>query len=44
MTYDYATTFYPLWAGLASDDQARAVDANLYLLEQPGGLAMKRRP
>ena len=39
-TYDYATTFYPLWAGLASDDQARAVDANLRLFEQPGGLAM----
>jgi alpha,alpha-trehalase len=39
-TYDYATTFYPLWAGLASDDQARAVDANLHLFEQPGGLAM----
>ncbi len=39
-TYDYATTFYPLWAGLASDDQARDVDANLHLFEQPGGLAM----
>ncbi len=39
-TYDYATTFYPLWAGLASDDQARAVEANLHLFEQPGGLAM----
>jgi alpha,alpha-trehalase len=39
-TYDYATTFYPLWAGLASDDQARAVDASLHLFEQLGGLAM----
>lgn len=39
-TYDYATTFYPLWVGLASDGQARAVDANLRLFEQPGGLAM----
>jgi len=39
-TYDYATTFYPLWVGLASDGQARAVDANLHVFEQPGGLAM----
>ena len=39
-TYDYATTFYPLWVGLASDDQARTVDANLHIFEQPGGLAM----
>ena len=39
-TYDYATTFYPLWAGLASNDQARAVESNLRLFEQPGGLAM----
>lgn len=39
-TYDYATTFYPLWAGLASNDQARMVDAKLRLFEHPGGLAM----
>src|SRR6202007_1871428 len=24
-TYEYATTFYPLWAGLASPEQAQAV-------------------
>ncbi|HTX16798.1 MAG TPA: trehalase family glycosidase [Candidatus Baltobacteraceae bacterium] len=41
-SYDYATTFYPLWAGLASKEEARAVDANLKLFEQPGGLAMSR--
>src|ERR1700723_3851859 len=41
-TYDYATTFYPLWAGLASPEQAQAVVKNLSLFEQPGGLAMSR--
>jgi alpha,alpha-trehalase len=41
-TYDYLTTFYPLWVGLATPEQARAVDANLKLFEQPGGLAMSR--
>jgi alpha,alpha-trehalase len=40
--YEYLTTFYPLWAGLATPEQARAVDANLKLFEQPGGLAMSR--
>ena len=42
-TYDYATTFYPLWAGLASPGQAKAVMRNLNLFEQPGGLAMSDR-
>jgi len=41
-SYQYATTFYPLWAGLASKEEARAVDANLHLFEQPGGLVMSR--
>jgi alpha,alpha-trehalase len=41
-SYDYATTFYPLWAGLASPEQAQAVVKNLSLFEQPGGLAMSR--
>jgi alpha,alpha-trehalase len=41
-SYEYATTFYPLWAGFASEEQARAVAANLRLFEQPGGLAMSR--
>ena len=41
-TYEYATTFYPLWAGLASKGQARAIAQNLGLFEQPGGLAMSR--
>jgi alpha,alpha-trehalase len=42
-TYEYATTFYPLWAGLATPQQAQAVDRNLKIFEQPGGLAMSTR-
>jgi alpha,alpha-trehalase len=42
-SYEYATTFYPLWAGLASKEQAHAVAQNLKLFEQPGGIAMSRR-
>ena len=41
-TYEFATTFYPLWAGLASEAQARALMKNLARFEQPGGLAMSR--
>jgi len=39
-SYRYATTFYPLWAGLAAPGQARAVEKNLTSLERPGGLSM----
>lgn len=38
-TYVYVTTFYPLFAGLATTAQAQAVMRNLSKLEQPGGLA-----
>jgi alpha,alpha-trehalase len=38
--YKYATTFYPLWAGLATPEQAKAVAANVKLFEHRGGLAM----
>jgi alpha,alpha-trehalase len=41
-TYEYATTFYPLWVGAASEAQAEAVVHNLPLFEHPGGLAMSR--
>jgi alpha,alpha-trehalase len=41
-SYEYATTFYPLWVGLASKEQARAVVSHLSMFEQPGGLAMSR--
>ena len=40
--YVYATTFYPLWAGLATKEQAKAIVHNLGLFEQHGGLAMSR--
>jgi alpha,alpha-trehalase len=39
-TYDYITTFYPLWAGLATPEQAKAVIANLKTFERKGGLLM----
>jgi len=39
-TYNYATTFYPLWAGLATPEQAHAVENNLKLFEKPGGIMM----
>lgn len=39
-SYEYATTFYPLWAGLATPEQARAVQRNLKLFDQPGGIVM----
>jgi len=42
-TYEYITTFYPLWAGLATKEQAEAVRRNLSIFERPGGLAMSNR-
>jgi alpha,alpha-trehalase len=39
-SYEYITTLYPLWAGLASPEQAQAVVRNLSIFERPGGLAM----
>ena len=39
-TYKYATTFYPLWAGMATPEQAKAVAKNVADLDHPGGLAM----
>jgi len=39
-TYVYASMFYPLWAGLATPEQAKGVVANLKGFEQPGGLPM----
>jgi len=41
--YEFATTFYPLWAGLASKAQAARVRLNLKLFEAPGGLLTSTR-
>ncbi|HVJ08603.1 MAG TPA: trehalase family glycosidase [Acidisarcina sp.] len=39
-TYNYITAFYPLWAGLASKQQAAQVEKHLSVFEHAGGLAM----
>jgi len=39
-TYNYITTFYPLWARAASAEQIAGVEKNLNLIERPGGIAM----
>jgi alpha,alpha-trehalase len=39
-SYQYITTFYPLWAGLATPQQARAVDSKLKVFEHAGGAVM----
>ena len=39
-TYRYLTTFYPLWAGLADEQQVTGLEKNLHWFEQKGGLAM----
>jgi alpha,alpha-trehalase len=41
--YRYATTFYPLWTGLATKAQANAVMKHLGTFEQPGGICMSNR-
>lgn len=42
--YPYITTFYPLWAGAASAQQAAAVRGKLAIFERKGGLSMDNRP
>lgn len=42
-SYEFLTTFYPLWAGAASAEQAGRVEANLSLFEKRGGPAMSTR-
>jgi alpha,alpha-trehalase len=36
--YPFLTSFYPLWAGIATREQAARVAGNLTRFEQPGGL------
>ena len=36
--YHFLTTFYPLWAGIASKEQAARIVKNLPLFEKVGGL------
>jgi alpha,alpha-trehalase len=42
--YPFATTFFPLWAGIASPEQAAAVVRNLTVFEKPGGLETSPNP
>ncbi len=39
-SYEYVTTFLPLWAGLATAEQAQSLVKHLATFEQPGGLVM----
>ncbi len=36
--YEFATTFYPLWTGIASDEQAERIVENLGKFKAPGGV------
>jgi alpha,alpha-trehalase len=38
--YEYITTFYPLWAGVATPEQAQALVKHVADFERPGGLLM----
>lgn len=39
-TYHYISMFYPLWSGLASPEQAKAIAGHVSLFEHEGGMAM----
>ncbi|MBC7792989.1 MAG: alpha,alpha-trehalase, partial [Clostridia bacterium] len=41
--YPFATTFFPLWSGIASKAQAAEVAKNLKLFEAPGGIMTSTR-
>ncbi len=38
--YEYVTAFFPLWAGIPTQEQARAAMQHLSTFEKPGGLVM----
>jgi alpha,alpha-trehalase len=42
-SYDYVTAFFPMWAGIATPEQASALVKHLSTFEQPGGLVMSPR-
>ena len=42
-SYEYVTMFFPMWAGIPTPDQARAVMQHLSTFEKPGGLVMSPR-
>jgi alpha,alpha-trehalase len=42
-TYEFGTTFYPLWSGWASPQQAAALQKNLKVFERPGGMLTSPR-
>ncbi len=37
--YAFITSLFPLWAGVATREQARSVESHLNLFERPGGLS-----
>jgi alpha,alpha-trehalase len=39
-SYEYVTTFLPMWTGIATPEQARSIMKNLAVFEKPGGLVM----
>lgn len=39
-TYEYVTTYFPMWAGIATPEQAASLVKNLKIFERPGGLVM----
>jgi alpha,alpha-trehalase len=41
--YEFATTFYPLWLGIADKTQAERLVKNLSLFEAPGGIFTSTR-
>ncbi len=36
--YAFITSLYPLWAGVATREEANKIEAQLNLFERPGGL------
>jgi len=41
--YNYISAYYPLWAGLATPEQAASMEKHLAIFEHEGGMAMSDR-